>query len=319
MCFLHHLPRPFMIQAPMANVTDAAFRRLIATYGKPDIMYTEFVSANGLMSPGQAALLKDLLYSEEERPIIAQLFTASPDIMFEASKLIAKLGFDGLDINMGCPDKNVMKQGAGASLIKRPDVARELIKAAKAGAPNLPICVKTRIGDTKNTLSTWLPELLAEQPTMITIHARTRKEMSKVPARWETIAEAVKIAKGSKVLISGNGDVKNLKDAKQKAEITGCDGIMIGRAMFGNPWFFNSQKKIDDVSISKRLTVMIDHTKLFLELLGDNKSFHIMRKHYKAYANGFDGAKELRVELMQTEGIEEVETVVHTFLSTYKE
>lgn len=319
MSFLYNLPRPFMIQAPMANVTDAAFRRLIATYGKPDLMYTEFVSANGLLSPGQAVLLKDLLYSEEERPILAQLFTADPDVLFEASKLIAKLGFDGLDINMGCPDKNVMKQGAGASLIKRPEVARELIKAAKAGAPNLPICVKTRIGDTKNTLQTWLPELLAEQPAMVTVHARTRKEMSKVPARWETITEAVQIAQGSGVLISGNGDIKDLEDAKQKAEMTGCDGIMIGRAMFGNPWLFNSEKDISQISVPERLNVMIDHTKLFLELLGDIKSFHIMRKHYKAYANGFDGAKELRVDLMETEGIEEVETVVHKFLSIYKQ
>lgn len=308
-----------MIQAPMANVTDAAFRHLIATYGKPDVMYTEFVSANGLLSPGQAVLLKDLLYSQEERPIIAQLFTSNPEVMFEASKLIAKLGFDGLDINMGCPDKNVMKQGAGASLIKRPEVARELIKAAKAGAPNIPVCVKTRIGDTKNILSTWLPELLAEQPAMITVHARTRKEMSKVPARWETVAEAVQIARGSRTLISGNGDVKDLEDAKQKTEMTGCDGIMIGRAMFGNPWFFNPEKKIEDISVAERLSVMIDHTKLFLELLGDIKSFHIMRKHYKAYANDFDGAKELRVELMTTEGITEVEAVVHKFLSTYKE
>ncbi len=314
MSFLKKLPRPFFVLAPMANVTDAAFRRIIAENGKPDLMYTEFVSANGLMSPGQSVLLKDLLYSEVERPIIAQLFTADPEKLFLAAKLIKKLGFDGLDINMGCPDKNVMKQGAGASLIKNPALARELIKAAKAGAPSLPILIKTRIGDTKNTLSTWLPELLAEQPAIITVHARTRKELSKVPARWETVKEAVDIARGSGVLIVGNGDVVDIADGRNKAKITGCDGIMIGRGIFGNPWLFNLQKKSEDITVADRLTVMIKHTKLFIKLLGETKSFYIMRKHYKAYAHGFDGAKELRVELMKTEGLKEVEKIVQTFL-----
>ncbi len=315
MSFLDKLPKPFFIMAPMANVTDAAFRRLIAKYAKPDILYTEFVSANGLMSPGREILKKDLLYSETERPIIAQLFTADPDKMYGAAQLIQELGFDGLDINMGCPDKNVMKQGAGACLIKNPALARELIKAAKAGAPNLPLCVKTRIGDTKNILSTWLPELLSEKPDMITLHARTRKEMSKVPARWETITEAVEIARGSGTLIVGNGDVINLDDARAKAEMTGCDGIMLGRAIFGNPWLFS--KDTIAIPVAQRLAVMIEHSKLFMELIGDIKSFHIMRKHYKAYANGFDGAKELRVELMTTENVEQVEIIVAEFLKNH--
>lgn len=315
MSFLDKLPKPFFVMAPMANVTDAAFRRLIAKYAKPDILYTEFVSANGLMSPGREILKKDLLYSETERPIIAQLFTADPDKMYGAAQLIQELGFDGLDINMGCPDKNVMKQGAGACLIKNPALARELIKAAKAGAPNLPLCVKTRIGDTKNILSTWLPELLSEKPDMITLHARTRKEMSKVPARWETITEAVEIARGSGTLIVGNGDVIDLTDARAKAEMTGCDGIMLGRAIFGNPWLFDINNTI--IPIAERLAVMIEHSKLFMELLGDIKSFHIMRKHYKAYANGFDGAKELRIELMTTENVEQVEIIVAEFLKNH--
>jgi nifR3 family TIM-barrel protein len=314
MSFLHKLPKPFFIMAPMANVTDAAFRRIIAKYGKPDVMYTEFVSANGLLSPGREVLLKDLLFSEVERPIIAQLFTADPEKMYGAAKLIQELGFDGLDINMGCPDKNVMKQGAGACLMKNPSLARELMKAAKAGAPNIPLSIKTRIGDTKNTLQEWIPELLAEKPEMIIVHGRTRKEMSKVPARWDTIAEAVEIARGSGTLIVGNGDVMDIADARAKAEQTGCDGVMLGRAIFGNPWLFNTEKNISDISISERLSVMIEHSTLFMELLGDIKSFHIMRKHYKAYANGFDGAKELRIELMKTENIQEVEEIVKKFL-----
>lgn len=314
MSYLDQLPKPFFILAPMANVTDAAFRRIIAEHGKPDIMYTEFVSANGLMSAGRQALLKDLLYCEAERPIIAQLFTADPEKMYGAATLVQELGFNGIDINMGCPDKNVMKQGAGACLMKNPTLARELIKAAKVGAPNLPLSIKTRIGDTKNTLTDWLPELLAEKPEMIIVHGRTRKEMSKVPARWETIAEAVEIARGSGTLIVGNGDVIDLTDARAKAKQTGCDGVMLGRAIFGNPWLFNVEKNINDISIAEKLQVMIEHTTLFMQLLGDVKSFHIMRKHYKAYAHGFDGAKELRIELMKTENVLEVEKIVNEFL-----
>lgn len=314
MSYLDKLPKPFFILAPMANVTDAAFRRIIAKYGKPDVMYTEFVSANGLLSPGREVLLKDLLFSEVERPIIAQLFTADPEKMYGAAKLIQELGFDGIDINMGCPDKNVMKQGAGACLMKNPRLARELIKAAKLGAPNIPLSIKTRIGDTKNTLTDWLPELLAEKPEMIIVHGRTRKELSKVPARWETIAEAVEIARGSGTLIVGNGDVVDLTDARAKAKQTGCDGVMLGRAIFGNPWLFNVEKNIDEISIAEKLQVMIEHSTLFMQLLGDVKSFHIMRKHYKAYAHGFDGAKELRIELMKTENVSEVEKIVNEFL-----
>lgn len=318
MSFIDELPQPFFIMAPMANVTDAAFRRMIAKYGKPDILFTEFVSADGLMSEGRERLLPDLLFSESERPLIAQLFTADPEKMYGAAKLIQEMGFDGIDINMGCPDRNVMKQGAGACLMKDPVLARELMKAAKAGAPHIPLSVKTRIGDTKNNLSTWLPELLAEKPNMITVHARTRKEMSKVPANWEMIKEAVEIAKGTDTIIVGNGDVTDLDDARAKAEMTGCDGVMLGRAIFGNPWLFNKNKKIEDISVPEKMAVMIEHSKLFEELLGNIKSFHIMRKHYKAYANGFDGAKELRVKLMQTENIADVEAIVKTFLNNYE-
>ncbi len=294
----------------MANVTDAAFRRVIAEHGKPDVFYTEFVSADGLCSPGRDALMIDFKYSELEHPIVAQLFGSNPEKMFEAAKLVESLGFDGIDINMGCPDKNVMKQKAGAALIRQPELARELMRAAKAGAPNLPLSIKTRIGDGRNILDEWLPTLLEEKPAAIIIHARTRKEMSKVPAHWEAITQAVRIAKGSDTLIIGNGDVLDLADGRKKAEETGCDGIMLGRAIFGNPWLFAD--KIP--TVEEKISAMIQHTKLFVELLGEHKSFHIMRKHYKAYANGFDGAKELRIKLMATESVADVEAAVQEFL-----
>ncbi|KKU49916.1 MAG: tRNA-dihydrouridine synthase [Parcubacteria group bacterium GW2011_GWB1_49_7] len=300
----------------MADVTDAAFRHIIAKYGKPDVMWTEFVSADGLaLAPeeGKRKLLLDLKYSESERPIVAQFFTSSPEHMRLAAQLAASLGFDGVDINMGCPDKGVEKQGAGAALMKNPKLARELIRAAKEGAPSLPISIKTRIGWNSPELETWLLEILKENPAVVTIHARTRKEMSKVPARWEFVKRAVEIRNQNQcpTLILGNGDVKDIDDAKKKVEETGCDGVMLGRAIFGNPWLFSRGKRSglenEDLrpGIEERLAVLVEHIKLFDELLGGVKNFSIMKKHFKAYISGFDGAADLRGKLMETESATE--------------
>lgn len=313
---------PIFVLAPMADVTDAAFRRVIAKYGVPDATWTEFVSADGLFmnrtneEGPREKLLIDLKYDESERPIIAQFFTSHPETMKKAAELAVKMGFDGIDINMGCPDKSIEKQGAGAAMIKTPALAREVIKAAMEGAPNLPISVKTRIGFNKNELETWLPELLAENPAMITVHARTRKEMSKVPARWEHVKRAVEIRNElkSNALIFGNGDVVDIDDARRKCKETGADGIMLGRAIFGNPWLFSELSgKSSFSSIQDKLLVMVEHTKLFNELLPE-KNFAIMKKHYKAYVNGFDGAVELRAKLMEAKDSGEVEQIVNKYL-----
>lgn len=314
--FWHQLKKPVMVQAPMANVTDAAWRQLFAKYGKPDVTYTEFVSADGLLradEEGKRKLLRDMVFTEAERPIVVQFFTSDPEAMEYAARLAAQMGFDGVDINMGCPDRAVEKQGAGASLIKNPARAAELIAAARRGAPGLPISVKTRIGYNKNTLEEWLPVLLAAEPSVVIIHARTRKEMSKVPAQWEHIARAVEIrnATGSNTLIMGNGDVMSLADARAKATATGADGVMIGRALFGSPWFFADG---DVPPLETRLRIMVEHTKLFERLLDDIKSFSIMKKHFKAYAEGFPGARELRIKLMETENADEVERITQDFL-----
>ena len=247
--FWEKLNRPFFALAPMADVTDAAFRRVIAKYGKPDVIWTEFVSADGLaLAPeeGRKKLLRDLLYTNEERPIVAQFFTSRPENMEKAARLAKELGFDGVDINMGCPDRSIEKQLAGAALMRNPKLARELIAAAKKGAGGLPVSVKTRVGFNKVELDTWLPEILKESPVAVTIHARTRKEMSKVPARWEHVREAVEIKNklAPQVLILGNGDVKDIQDAKIKINETGADGVMLGRAIFGNPWLFSERKPI---------------------------------------------------------------------------
>lgn len=318
--FWRDLPRPFFVLAPMADVTDCAFRRIISKYGKPDVLWTEFVSADGLMSAGRGILLQDLKYTEEERPIVAQLFTSKPEKLESAAKLIAQLGFDGLDINMGCPDRSIEKQGAGAALIKTPKRARELIKAAKRGIElagrNISVSVKTRLGYKKSELEEWLPELLAEQPAAITIHARTRAEMSRVPARWQEVGRAVEIRNNLKsdCLIIGNGDLVDLADARQKVAESGADGAMLGRAIFGNPWLFAKNHYQPD--IPEKLGMMLEHTKLFQELLGQVKSFSIMKKHYKAYVNGWSGAKELREKLMLAANAQEVGQIVSEYLKS---
>jgi nifR3 family TIM-barrel protein len=315
MNFWKALKKPILVLAPMADVTDVAFRRVIAKYGKPDVMWTEFVSADGLVrasEEGKRKLLKDLEYSESERPIVAQLFGANVENMKKAAELVAKLGFDGLDINMGCPDKSIEKQGAGAAMIKNPKQAREIIRAAKEGAPNIPISVKTRIGYNKDELDSWLPEILAEGVAVVTVHARTRKEMSKVPAQWSAVGRTVKMRNeiAPDTLIIGNGDVADPDEGRMRVKETGADGVMFGRAIFGNPWLF--AKRTPD--IKEKLEVLVEHTKLFDELLGSTKNFSVMKKHFKSYVSGFNGAGELRASLMQTNNAKEVETMVGQFL-----
>jgi nifR3 family TIM-barrel protein len=311
--FWNKLNRPIMCLAPMADVTDCAFRQIIAKYGKPDVFWTEFVSADGLAHPvAREKLLIDLKYGENERPIVAQIFGSKPDNIRNAAALCRELGFDGIDINMGCPAKEIEKQCAGAAMIKNPKLAIEIIRAAKEGGGGLPVSVKTRIGYNKNEIETWIPELLKENLAALTVHLRTRKEMSNVPAHWDVMKRIVEIRNEMKVptLILGNGDVLDINDAKNKCDETGCDGVMLGRAIFGNPWLFAGGKP----SITEKLQVMVEHTKLFEKMLGGHKNFAIMKKHYKAYANGFDGAKELRIKLMETENASQVDEIVNDFM-----
>lgn len=314
--FWGKLNKPIFVLAPMADVTDCVFRKIICKYGKPDVFWTEFVSADGLAHPvAREKLLIDLKYEKNEHPIVAQIFGSKVENIKIAAALCKELGFDGIDINMGCPDKSVEKQLCGSAMIKNPKLAREVIRAAKEGAPGVPISVKTRMGYNKNEMETWLPELLAEDIAVLTVHLRTRKEMSDVPAHWDLMKRIVEIRNesGKETLIIGNGDVKDLAEAEQKVKETGCDGIMLGRAIFGNPWLFSrNPQKVP--ALAEKLRVMIEHTKLYEDLLGGYKNFAIMKKHYKAYVHGFDGAKELRVELMEAENASEIENIVNDFL-----
>lgn len=313
MGFWKKLKKPIFALAPMADVTDAAFRKIIAIYGKPDVFWTEFTSANGLVSVGQQKLLINLKYSEEERPIVAQLFGAHPEKMFEAATLVRKLGFDGLDINMGCPDRSIVKQGAGGALIKTPKLAQEIIKAAKEGAGDLPISIKTRLGFSKDELDTWLPKLLETGLAAVIVHARTVKELSKVPARWQCIANAVAIRDAMNVdtLILGNGDALDISDAKKKVRETGADGVVLGRAIFGNPWLFANRDTIP--TVVEKLDVLEEHTKLFNRYFWKQKNFAIMKKHFKAYISGFDGAKELRMKLMECDSAKEIVAILKAY------
>jgi len=398
MDFWTKLRRPIFALAPMANVTDAAFRRIIAKYGRPSVMFTEFVSVEGLLSAGRGKLLVDFMYSEFERPIVAQIFGGKPEQFTKVAKLISELGFDGIDINMGCPDSGVEKSGGGAALIKNPKLAQEIIKATQAGAPNLPLSVKTRLGYNKNEIETWLPALLETELAAITIHLRTRKEMSFVPAHWEEMEKIVDLRDkmfGSpstssgrlkeRTLLIGNGDVENLEQAREKIDQYSCDGVMIGRGIFGNPWLFaglqhshilKNVRMLYVPTVEEKLRVCLEHTKLFEELYGPPsaggfippflkevprispfvkgvperqgifrgggflpkslprdgvlplkkgegrlKPFDIMKKHYKAYINGFPAcrqagmsAKELRGKLMSAKNVDEVEGLISDFL-----
>lgn len=316
--FWDTLPKPFFALAPMADVTDPAYRRLIAETAPPSVTWTEFVSADGLyhtrekkgMKDEENPLMRDLLYAEKERPIVAQFFTSNPDMMEYASRLAKELGFSGIDINMGCPDKSIEKQGAGAALIKTSEKARELIRYANKGAGGLPVSVKTRLGFNQMEYQSWLPQLLQEDIKALTVHMRTRKEMSKVPAHYELAEEVVQLCKRTRgdVLVALNGDVENIDDAKTKAEQYGADGIMLGRAIFGNPWLF-SDRAPETISQQERLEALRTLAKYFSEMT-PHKHYSILKKHFKAFVNGFDGASELRAKLMETFSYEELHKVL---------
>ncbi|MCM2339145.1 MAG: tRNA-dihydrouridine synthase [Burkholderiales bacterium] len=344
MNFWKKLNKPFFCLAPMSDVTDIAFRRMLAKYGKNRenkdsvVFWTEFVAADGLANKLAKKKLSHILkYSEAERPILAQVFGANEENMETACRYIASLGFDGIDINMGCPDKSVIAQGAGSALIKTPELAKKIINAAKRGIKSagvdIPLSVKTRIGFNKEDIDNWIPILLKENISALTVHLRTTKELSLVPAHWILMKKVIELRDkiNPDTLIIGNGDVVDLNDAENKIKEFGCDGVMIGRGVFGNPWFFKrwalkSSERADlEVSLEERLLALIEHTQIFdKELLKPkHKNFAVMKKHFKAYVKdpastqgGFPGAKELRMKLMETNNAKEVEKIIKDFLKT---
>ena len=334
------------------NVANASF-----------VMYTEFVNVDGLTHPeGRKKLAIDLKFTQQQKPMVAQIWGTNPEKFYQSAQICAELGFDGIDINMGCPQDKEISIGACAALIREPKLAKEIIEAVKKGGGGLPVSVKTRIGySKKEELEEWIKHLLSTEPAVIALHGRTKQEKSKVPANWEAIAQAVRIRDemypisphpspspephpafghlppegegkielamgrgklvGLRPLIIGNGDIKSYQEGLDRVTQTKVDGVMVGRGAFGNPWFFRLGGEVNSPDfnqsyqpvLKERLAVMLEHAKLFTEWLPE-KSFMIMRKHFKAYASGFPGSHELRAKLMEAKNLAETEKITKEFL-----
>ncbi|MCX6792050.1 MAG: tRNA-dihydrouridine synthase [Candidatus Gottesmanbacteria bacterium] len=307
--------RPILALAPMEDVTDTVFRRIVAMCARPTVFFTEFTSVDGLFSRGREAIIHRFDYTEIERPIIAQIWGNSPELFYKAAKLIAEMKFDGVDINAGCPEKNVTSHGGGACLIQDPPRVAEIIQATKEGARRaepsgrrLPVSVKTRLGY-KKISDDWIRFLLEQNIDALTVHGRTVAELSKVPAHWDEIAKAVKLRTDMKknTVIIGNGDVADYADVVAFCREFGTDGAMIGRGIFHNLWAFdkNGISHMDDHK--ELLRIMRKHMQLF-EKTG--KNFAILKKFFKIYVQGFPHASEIRERLMEANSPREAEAIL---------
>lgn len=291
----------------MEDVTDTVFRQLIAKWGPADVYFTEFTNAEGLGSAGKERVLHRWKYTEVERPLVAQIWGINPEMHYESAKMAAKLGFDGVDINMGCPVKKIVKKGACSALINNPDLAAEIIKATQEGAGGLPISVKTRIGFDKIATEDWVTFLLNQKIQALTLHGRIAKQMSDKKADWLEIEKAVSIKNtvSPETILIGNGDVKSLKEIDEKVQSHKVDGVMIGRGIFEDVVLFNPNKSIGELSTSDKLNLLKEHIELFTKTWGDDKGYYNLKKYFKIYIKGFDGAVKIRSDLMQTKSAEE--------------
>lgn len=318
--FWQDLPKPFFILAPMEAVTDTVFRHVISKAGRPDVYFTEFVNASSFCSPKGAHSTKDrLAFSDDEQPIVAQIWGNRPDEFEKMSQQLEKMGFVGIDINMGCPDKAVVKTGSGSALIKNPEIASQLIKSVQKS--NLPVSVKTRLGDLRaDEWTDWISFLLEHNLSNLTIHLRTRKEMSKVDAHHELIPEIVKLRNkiAPQTLLTVNGDFKDRRQGEETAKKYGIDGIMIGRGVFDNPFVF---EKIPKQHTKEELIGLL---RLHLDLYDEHYSkdlttsskFDPLKRFFKIYIRDFPGASDLRSQLMQTKNTVEVRLTLSNWLST---
>jgi len=336
--FWSNLPQPFFALAPMEAVTDVVFRHVVQRAGAPDVFFTEFANATGWVHAGDKAIAGRLLKTDDEHPLVAQIWGGEPGDMEQFAAHCARLGFDGIDINMGCPAKSAIKSG-GAALIRRPDVAVAAIHAAKTAG--LPVSVKTRLGYTHvNEWREWLRILLKQDIANLTIHLRTKKEMSKVPAHYELINDIVALrdAVAPHTLLTINGDIRDRKHGLALvSEHPGVNGIMIGRGVFANPFCFaakdtrylHSQNNPEqNETISKNNdSEAVQYTELFgllyyhLDLFDryqpqTGRPFETLKRFFKIYVKGFDGAKELRDQLMHTASTDEVRQILRTHSTT---
>ena len=307
------LKKPFFVLAPMDGATDLVFRQVVAHCGRPDVFVTEFTSVEGLVSKGAEKVGERLRFHESEHPIIAQIWGTDVEAFYEASKKVAAMGFDGIDINMGCPVRAVVGHGACSALIKNHALAKQIIAAVKKGAGKLPVSVKTRIGFGEIAIDTWIPFLLEQGLDALAVHLRTVKEMSLVPAHWELAAEIValrdKIA--PETVLIGNGDVSSIVDGEKKAKQSGMEGIMIGRGVFHNPYVFNKAVDFAGMPKEEKIALLRYHLDIFEKSGGDPiRQFAPLKRFFKIYIQGFDGASELRQKLMETKSLEQVHTLL---------
>lgn len=308
------LPRPFFVLAPMEDVTDTVFRQVVKKAGRPDVFFTEFTNSESYCHPeGIKNVRGRLLFTEDEQPIVAHIWGDQPENFRKMSIGMAELGFKGIDINMGCPVPNVASRGKGSGLILRPDVASELIEAAKAGG--LPVSVKTRLGySSVDEWEEWLTHILKQNIANLSIHLRTRKEMSQVPAHWELIPEIKKLRDeiAPNTLLTINGDILDRKKGLELAEEYGIDGIMIGRGIFKNPFAFEKEPR--EHTVNDYLDLFKYHLDLHDQYIEEiPRSITALHRFFKIYIKGFPGASALRNQLMNTKSTEEVRKLIEEF------
>ena len=298
------MKKPIFSLAPMEDVTDSVFRQVVSTASKPTLFYTEFVNVEGLNSKGKERVIHRLEYDKKEKPIVAQLWGITPLNFYKAAKLVKKLGFDGVDINMGCSVKKVVQKNAGSGLIQEErGRVKEIIEAVKEGSKGLPVSVKTRLGWDEYDMD-WIKFLLEQDLDALTIHGRTARGKGILNANWEKISECVDMRDEMKkdTLIFGNGDIHSLKQAKEYYKKYKVDGVMIGRAAITNPWIFSGK---ENISQEERYILFKKHLELFNTVWGERKNFSQLKKFFRAYIYGFDGANEIRSEFMKCNSVKE--------------
>ena len=314
------LPRPFFVLAPMEDVTDIVFRQVVKKAGRPDVFFTEFTNSESYCHPeGIKNVRGRLLFAEDEQPIVAHIWGDQPENFRKMSIGMAEMGFNGVDINMGCPVPNVASRGKGSGLILRPDVASELIEAAKAGG--LPVSVKTRLGYSHvDEWKDWLTHILKQDIANLSIHLRTRKEMSQVPAHWELIPEIKTLRDeiAPNTLLTINGDIPDRQTGLELAEKYGIDGVMIGRGIFTNPFAFEKEPR--EHSVKEYFDLFKYHLDLHERYIEEiPRSITALHRFFKIYVKGFHGAGALRNELMNTKSTDEVRKLIKEFETTYQE
>lgn len=330
--------------APMDGVTDFPFRSIVKKYGKPDVVFTEFANVEGICN-GAAQILKHFDFDDEQRPLVAQIFGKNPDHFYQVALMLSEMGVDGIDINMGCPARTVANNGSGAGLIKTPELAVEIIQAVRRGiddwaegktvedCPDFKkkvreefyarkklfklkertekpiLSVKTRIGYEGDEIGSWLPYILEQNPAVITLHGRSLKQGYSGKADWEVIAKAAEMTRNHdpEIVFIGNGDVEDYADALNKIRKYKTDGVLIGRASFGDPFVF-LKKKPADINIFQ---IALEHAQLFEKTYQnqDRYSFLPMRKHLAWYTKGVKDAAQIRAQLVRTNSSQEVKEI----------